>query len=78
MDNRLFAIARLLKNEETVADIGTDHGFLPIFLIENGYSTDDLKLEGNTISSPMNGNLDFYSTYTRADFISQMKSAIEQ
>ncbi len=38
MDNRLFAIARLLKNEETVADIGTDHGFLPIFLIENGYS----------------------------------------
>ncbi len=38
MDKRLCAIAEQLKNEDSVADIGTDHAFLPVFLIKNGYA----------------------------------------
>lgn len=35
LSNRLQLIADLIENGETVADIGTDHGFLPIFLWES-------------------------------------------
>ena len=35
MDNRLLFIASMIKGEATVADIGTDHALLPIYLIEN-------------------------------------------
>ena len=33
---RLSAVASLVKGGGIIADIGTDHGYLPIFLIENG------------------------------------------
>ncbi len=35
MDNRLLFIADLIDGVNTVCDIGTDHAFLPIYLIEN-------------------------------------------
>ncbi|WP_312091735.1 tRNA (adenine(22)-N(1))-methyltransferase [Aminipila sp.] len=35
LSDRLQTIADLIKNGQTVADIGTDHGFLPIFLWES-------------------------------------------
>ena len=35
MDNRLLFVAGLIENVNTVCDIGTDHAFLPIYLIEN-------------------------------------------
>lgn len=35
MDNRLLFVANMIKGEDTVADIGTDHALLPIYLIEN-------------------------------------------
>ena len=38
MDKRLCAIAEYLRGQHTVADIGTDHALLPIFLIKNGYA----------------------------------------
>ena len=35
MDNRLLFVAKLIDGVNTVCDIGTDHAFLPIYLIEN-------------------------------------------
>lgn len=36
LNDRLQIIADRLKNEKTMADIGTDHGFLPVFLLQSG------------------------------------------
>lgn len=36
LNDRLQVIAERLKNEKTMADIGTDHGFLPVFLLQSG------------------------------------------
>ena len=38
LKGRLKAIAEKIKKGETMADIGTDHGFLPFYLAENGIS----------------------------------------
>lgn len=38
LSDRLQLIAKEVNNGETVADIGTDHGFLPIYLWEQGIS----------------------------------------
>lgn len=37
LDNRLMAIARLAKGAKSLIDIGTDHGYLPIYLIKNNW-----------------------------------------
>ncbi|MCI9140109.1 MAG: SAM-dependent methyltransferase [Lachnospiraceae bacterium] len=36
MSKRLYAIASLVDRGAIVADIGTDHGYLPIYLLEQG------------------------------------------
>lgn len=36
LSNRLEAVARLLSKDLVVADVGTDHGYIPIYLIETG------------------------------------------
>ena len=33
---RLSAVASLVKGGGIIADIGTDHGYLPIYLLKNG------------------------------------------
>ncbi len=38
LDNRLSAVASLVRKDSRVADIGTDHGYLLAYLIENGIS----------------------------------------
>lgn len=38
MSNRLQAIANLIPNNSIVVDIGTDHGYIPLYLIENEIS----------------------------------------
>ncbi len=38
LSDRLITIAQEIKKGETMADIGTDHGFLPLFLWENNIS----------------------------------------
>ena len=38
VDNRLQRIAGMIRNGDRVADIGTDHAYLPVFLIKEGIS----------------------------------------
>lgn len=44
-------------------------------LIESGKSKDELKLKGKELSSSMNGNLDFYSDYTKDEFYKMMEAS---
>lgn len=37
LDNRLMAIAKLAKGANSLIDIGTDHGYLPIYLIKHNW-----------------------------------------
>lgn len=36
LDSRLMAIAKLVRKDKTFADIGTDHAYLPVYLVEKG------------------------------------------
>ena len=36
LDSRLIAIANLVRKNKIFADIGTDHAYLPVYLVENG------------------------------------------
>ncbi len=36
LDSRLMAVAGLVRKDKYFADIGTDHAYLPVWLIENG------------------------------------------
>lgn len=47
LSKRLQKIADFVPKESTVADIGTDHGFIPVYLIENNISK---KVIGTDIS----------------------------
>ena len=38
MNNRLKAIAGLVKDGKGLIDVGTDHGYLPVYLAQNGYT----------------------------------------
>ena len=35
LDNRLMAIANLVRKDKVFADIGTDHAYLPVYLVSN-------------------------------------------
>ncbi len=35
LSKRLEAVASLVSNSQCVADVGTDHGYIPIYLVEN-------------------------------------------
>ncbi len=36
LDNRLSACAEMVSGKGTVVDVGTDHGYLPVFLVSHG------------------------------------------
>ena len=36
LDSRLLAIANLVRKDKIFADIGTDHAYLPVYLVEKG------------------------------------------
>lgn len=47
MDKRLLTIVQHTENGKGVCDVGTDHGFIPIYLAKNGYP-------GNLIATDIN------------------------
>ncbi|EOD01490.1 Putative tRNA-m1A22 methylase [Caldisalinibacter kiritimatiensis] len=49
---RLKAIASYVKEGSTVADIGTDHGYVPVFLIENKIASSAIAADVN--EGPLN------------------------
>lgn len=59
LSERLIAIANLVPNNSIVADIGTDHGYIPAYLIENEISK---KVIGTDISK---GSLDKIIEYVK-------------
>lgn len=38
LSNRLLEIIKFVPNDSSVADIGTDHGYIPVYLIQNSIS----------------------------------------
>lgn len=36
LDSRLMAIANLVRKDKVFADVGTDHAYLPVYLVEKG------------------------------------------
>lgn len=49
LSNRLLEIIKFVPKNSTVADIGTDHGYIPVYLIQNNISK---KVIASDISSP--------------------------
>ena len=47
LSKRLQAVAGLVTEGASVADIGTDHGYIPIYLAENGISTKIIAMDVN-------------------------------
>ena len=52
LSKRLSATAALVKSGAVVADVGTDHGYIPVFLVKNGISPRALALDIN--EGPLN------------------------
>ena len=58
MDRRLSTIASQIENGLGLADVGTDHGFLPVHLARHGYT-------GNLYASDINeGFICYTMVYT--------------
>ena len=47
LSKRLFAVAGLVTEGASVADIGTDHGYIPIYLVENEIAVKVIALDIN-------------------------------
>ena len=47
---RLLAVARLVPKCSVVADIGTDHAYVPIYLVENGIA--DFVIASDVVEGP--------------------------
>lgn len=59
LSDRLFAIGNFVPKNSIVADIGTDHGYVPVYLVENNISK---KVIGSDISK---GSLDKIIEYIK-------------
>lgn len=47
MTPRLFAVASFAENESTVADVGTDHAYIPVYLVKKGVSNSAIAMDIN-------------------------------
>lgn len=56
LDNRLLTIASLVDNCNTLIDVGTDHGYLPIYLIQNNIVKE--AIASDVAINPLNKALD--------------------
>ncbi len=66
---RLETIKNMIEDMESVADIGTDHGFLPVFLLENKISPKVIMTDISPSSlEKAKGNAGAYQFGGQADF----------
>ena len=47
LSKRLKAVASLVEKGSSVADVGTDHGYIPVYLIENGIVSSAIAMDIN-------------------------------
>ena len=47
LSKRLKAVASLVKKGSSVADVGTDHGYIPVYLIENNVVSSAIAMDIN-------------------------------
>ena len=47
LSRRLYAVASLVTEGASVADIGTDHGYIPIYLVQQGIASKVIALDVN-------------------------------
>ena len=52
LSKRLYAVAGLVTEGASVADIGTDHGYVPIYLVERGIASKVIAMDVN--QGPLN------------------------
>lgn len=52
LSKRLYAVAGLVTEGASVADIGTDHGYVPIYLVERGIASKVIAIDVN--QGPLN------------------------
>lgn len=65
---RLSSVASFVKKGSTVADVGTDHGFIPVYLIQNGISPFAIASDIN--SGPLESAVRTAREYSVSDKIS--------
>lgn len=67
LDNRLKLCADFVRQDSTLADIGTDHAYLPIWLVENGIVKKALACDIN--EGPLNSGKADVDKYNLSDKI---------
>lgn len=72
LTNRLQAVADYIKKGSTVADIGTDHGYLPVYLIENKIAKHVYACDIN--KGPLDAAISQIKTNKMSDFITPILS----
>ncbi len=67
LSRRLQAVADLVSPERVVADIGTDHGYIPIYLIQSGKCSKAFAMDVN--EGPLLRAKQHVASYNLSDFI---------
>ena len=67
LSKRMNAVVSMVKKCDTVADIGTDHGYVPIYIIKNGISKKAFACDVN--KGPLEKAKTNISNYNCSDFI---------
>ena len=50
LSKRLQMIAQMVSEGNRLADIGTDHGYIPIYLLQNGKIPSAIAMDVGTVS----------------------------
>lgn len=72
LDERLLAIAKLAEKNKIVADIGTDHGYLLIYLLTNNLI--ERAIATDVAIGPLNNAIDNFKNYGVSDKVTCLLS----
>lgn len=67
LTNRLSAVAQLIRESSSLADVGCDHGYLPAYLVMNGRIKS--AVAGDINEGPLNSCIQLVSEYSLGDKI---------